>query len=68
MKRLLRSIMQITAFIIVPHNLTNKFQPLGITFNKPLKSFIKEKYNIWYTEQVAKQLNKAKIQQMLNFC
>ena len=29
--------------IIVPHNLTNKFQPLDITFNKPAKSFIKEK-------------------------
>ena len=30
-------------FIIVPHNLTNKFQPLDITFNKPAKVFIKEK-------------------------
>ena len=29
--------------IIVPHNLTNKFQALDITFNKPAKSFIKEK-------------------------
>ena len=32
--------------IIVTDNLTNKFQPLDITFNKPAKSFIKEKYNI----------------------
>ena len=47
-------------FIIVPHNLTNTFQPLDITFNKPGKSFIKEKYNIWYTEQVTKQLNQSK--------
>ena len=31
--------------IIVPHNLTSKFQPMDITFNKPAKSFIKEKYN-----------------------
>ena len=30
--------------ILVPHNLTNKFQPLDVTFNKPVKSFIKEKY------------------------
>ena len=30
--------------IIVPHNLNNKFHPLDITFNKPVKSFIKEKY------------------------
>ena len=35
--------------IIVPHNLTNNFQPLDIIFNKPAKTFIKEKYNIWYT-------------------
>ena len=51
------------ALIIVPHNLANKFQPLDITVNKPAKSFIKGKYNIWYTEQVAKQLKKVKLQQ-----
>ena len=43
--------------IIVPHNLTNKFQPLDITFSKAAKIFIKEKYNIWYTEQVTIQHN-----------
>ena len=48
------------AFIIVPHNLTIEFQPLDITVNKPVKSFIKDKYNMWYTEQVAKQLNEGK--------
>ena len=48
------------ALIIAPHNLTNKFQPLDITANKPAKSFIKDKYNMWYTEQVAKQLNEGK--------
>ena len=36
--------------IIALHNLTNKFQPLDITFNKQAKLFNKEKYNIWYTE------------------
>ena len=46
--------------IIVPHNLTNKFQPLDITFNKPTKCFIKEKYNTWYTEQVTEQLIEGK--------
>ena len=48
------------ALIIVPHNLTNKFQLLDITVNKPAKSFIKGKYNMWYTEQVAKQFNEGK--------
>ena len=48
------------ALIIAPQNLTNKFQPLNITVNKPAKSFIKDKYNMWYIEQVAKQLNEGK--------
>ena len=42
--------------IIVPpiHNLTNKFQTQDLTFNKPAKRFIKEKYKVWCTEQVTK--------------
>ena len=35
---------------------------MDITFNKPAKSFIKERYNIWYTEQVNEQLNEDKDQ------
>ena len=34
--------------VIVPHNLTKKFQPLNITVNKPTKSFISNKYNEWF--------------------
>ena len=53
--------------IMVPHNLTNKFQPLDITFNKPAKSFIKDK---WFTEQVTKLFNEGKdpadVQRSLN--
>ena len=30
--------------VFVPHNLTNKFQPLDITVNKLAKSFISNKY------------------------
>ena len=48
------------ALIIVPHNLINKFQSLDITVDKPAKSFIKDKCNMWYTEEVAKQLNGGK--------
>ena len=39
--------------IIVPHNLTNKFQPLDITVNKPTKSFIFNSYNEWFSQQVS---------------
>ena len=54
--------------IIVPHKLISKFQPLDITLNNPAKSLIEERNNIWYTEQVTKQLNEVKDQQMFNFC
>ena len=44
---------------IVPHNLTNKFQPLDITINKPAKSFISNSYNEWFSQQVSQQLEKG---------
>ena len=31
--------------VIIPHNLTNKFQPLDINVNKAAKSFVSPKYN-----------------------
>ena len=38
---------------IVPHNLTNKFQPLDISVNQIAKSSISSKFNTWYSAQVA---------------
>ena len=34
--------------VIVPHNLTNRFQPLHITTNHKTKKFISHKLNTWY--------------------
>ena len=45
--------------IIVPYSLTNKFQPLDITVNKPAKSFISNSYNEWFSQQVSQQLEKG---------
>ena len=45
--------------VIVPHNLTNRFQPLDITVNKPGKSFISNKCNEWFSMQVLRQLEKG---------
>ena len=42
---------------IVPHNLTNKFQPLDISVNKAAKAFIQNMYNEWFSNEVATQLN-----------
>ena len=46
--------------VIVPHNLTNKFQPLDLTVNKAGKAFIQNQYNDWFSDQVARQLKSGK--------
>ena len=45
--------------VIIPHTLTNQFQPLDITVNKLAKSFISNKYNEWFPKQISKQLEKG---------
>ena len=39
--------------VIVPHNLTNKFQPLDISVNKAAKTFIEKMCNEWCSNEVA---------------
>ena len=46
--------------IVIPHNLTNKFQPLEISVNKTGKSFTSDKYNSWLPNEVSKQLRAGK--------
>ena len=47
--------------VIVPHNLTNNFQPLDLSVNKAAKSFIQNKYNDWFADQVFTQLQNGKV-------
>ena len=42
--------------VIVPHNLTNKFQSLDISSSNPAITFISNKYNSWFSKQVSAQL------------
>ena len=42
--------------VIKPHNLTNTFQPLELSENKAAKSFIQNKYNDWFADQLFTQL------------
>ena len=44
--------------IIVPHNLTNSFEPFDIIVNKSAKLFVSNKYNDWFSMQVSQQLEK----------
>ena len=45
--------------VIVPHNLTNKFQPLDLRVNRAAKAFIQNCYNEWFANQVAIQLKRG---------
>ena len=46
--------------VIVPHNLTNKIQPLDLSVNKAAKSFIQNKYKDWFADQEFTQLLNGK--------
>ena len=46
--------------MIVPHNLTNKFQPSDLSVNKVAKPFIQNKYNDWFADLVFTQLQNGK--------
>ena len=52
--------------VIIPHNLTNKFQTLDISVNKAAESFIFDKYNSWLTSEVSKQLRAGKAAEDVN--
>ena len=45
--------------LIVPHNLTKKFQPREISVNKTAKAFIQNQYNDWFSNKVSVQLKKG---------
>ena len=40
---------------LLPANTTDLLQPMDISVNKPAKSFLKEQFSIWYSEQLLKQ-------------
>ena len=44
-------------FVIVPHNLTNKFQSLDIRINQSVKKIISNKFSACYADIVSKQLS-----------
>ena len=46
--------------VIVPHNLTNKFQPLDLTINQKAKKFVSNQFIKRYAEGVSRQLRNEK--------
>ena len=47
------------AIVIIPHNLTTKFQPLDLSVNKAAQTYISEKYSTWIANKFSKQLKKG---------
>ena len=41
--------------VYVPANCTGELQPLDLSVNKPVKDFIKQKFQEWYAEQIVQQ-------------
>ena len=54
--------------VIIPHNLTNKFQPLDISVSKAAKPFISDKYNFWLTNEVPQQFRAGKTAGNVKVC
>ena len=46
--------------VLIPENCTDRLQPLDVAVNKPVKDFLKEKFQKWYAEQVMSQLKDNK--------
>ena len=41
---------------LIPPNTTDRLQPMDVAVNKPAKAFLKQKFQIWYAEQISVQL------------
>ena len=42
--------------ILIPHNCTDRLQPLDLSVNKAAKEFLRRKFHEWYAKQVCLQL------------
>lgn len=43
-------------FMLIPENCTDRLQPLDVVVNKPVKDFLKGRFQEWYANQVQQQL------------
>ena len=48
------------AWVYIPANLTDQFQPLDVTVNAPAKEFLKKKFEEWYAKEISSQLERGR--------
>ncbi len=48
------------SYALVPANCTDRLQPLDLSVNKPAKNFLQNKFQEWYSKQVASKLSDDK--------
>ena len=44
----------------IPPNCTDRLQPLDLSINKPVKDFLKRKFQSWYADRISQQLKEGK--------
>ena len=49
-------------FVLIPANCTDKLQPLDLSVNKPVKDFMKRKFQEWYGDIVCEQLRQNSVE------
>ena len=50
--------------VLVPANCADKLQPMDVSINKPLKDEMKKRFQVWYADEVQKQLKDVPVDQV----
>ena len=53
-------------YVIVLPNCTDRLQPLDVSANKPAKEFLRSKFQAWYADKIASQLEEARVIEPVN--
>jgi len=53
--------------VYVPANCTGELQPMDISVNKPVKTFLKDEFQNWYSEKMLMQLDDRAKQSDIHF-
>ena len=50
--------------VLVPANCNDKLQPMDVSINKPMKDEMKKRFQVWYVNEVQKQLKNVPVDQV----